>query len=211
MAALPEVGLPNQSMLVKLAPFRFDEFGTIGYGTIASEPGKPFPWLPEWKNKPRSSARCRLTNYGKTTLFNIEIPYTMTFVRLKRGENAGSTVANEVINTADGVLPVTKLEPGNEASYVFYIHNQGRDIVRPHFLDTGSCLPLGASSRTPVRVIQSDSIMHQAHSIWPVRDPFQVIEEEEKKTAPKSPPESPPPTPSPLGKQGRKSRRRSRA
>jgi hypothetical protein len=133
---------------------------------------------------------CRVTNYGKTPLFNIEIPFKITFIRIERGENPGSTVGSKIINTGEGVVPITKLEPGNEGAYVFYIHNQGRDIVRPQFADSATCLPLGGRARTSVKVIQPADLMHHAGAIWPVRDAAEIVNEEESS---KSPPALPPP------------------
>jgi hypothetical protein len=194
-AALPEVGIPNQTKFFKIDPFRFGDTGTISYGTIPTEPGKPFSWPEEWRNRMQSSTRCRVTNYGKSPLFNIEIPFKITFVRIKRGEGVGSTTANEIINVADGILPITKLEPGNEAAYVFYIHNQGRDLVHSQFANAGSCLPLGEASRAPVRITQPNDIMHQAHPLWPVRDSLEIVKEDEEKVS-KSLPAPPPQAPS---------------
>jgi hypothetical protein len=201
LAPLPEVGLPNQTMLFKIDPFRFIDLGMIGYGTMPSEPGKPLKWPEEWKNRSQSSARCRVTNYGKTTLFNLQIPFKMTFVQIERGENPGSTVGNKIINVEDGMVPITKLEPGNEAAYVFYIHNQGRDIVQPQFADNATCLPLGGNARTSVKVIQPADVMHHAGAIWPVRDATEIVN---GTASSKSPPALLPPVPLPPNRQGKK-------
>jgi hypothetical protein len=198
LAPLPDVGLPNQTILFKVDPFRFSDLGTIGYGTVPSEPGKPFKWLEGWGNRAQSSARCRVTNYGKTTLFNLEIPFKITFVRIERGGNPGSTVGDKIINTEDGVVPITKLEPGNEAAYIFYIHNQGRDIVQPQFADSATCLPLGGSARTSVKVIQPADVMHRASSIWPVREATEIVNEADSS---KSPQALLPPVPLPPSKE----------
>jgi hypothetical protein len=179
-APLPEVGLPNQTMLFKISPFRFTELGSIGYGTTPSEPGKPIPWPSDWKNKAESSARCRLTSYSKTPLFNVEIPFKITFVLIERGENPGSTVANKTINVADGVVPITKLEPGSENAFVFYIHNQGRDIIHAQFADAATCLPLGDAERVSIKVIQPNSVIYRAASIWPGRDANEIVKEAEE-------------------------------
>jgi hypothetical protein len=192
LAALPEVGPPSQSMLFVVSPFRFTELGTIGYTTAPSEPGKPLPWPQEWKNKRASSAICRVTNYGKTTLFNVEVAFKITFVQITRGENPGSSIGNTVINVEDGVIPITKLEPGSDGAYVFYILNQGRDIVHPRFAESATCLPQGAATRTSVKVIQPADVMHHADSIWPIRDPVEILNEAD---AAKSRPAPPPPTP----------------
>jgi hypothetical protein len=200
-APLPEVGLPNQTSFFMIEPFRFTEEGTVGYAVSSSEPGKPFKWPDDWKNKTQSSARCQVTNYAKTTLFNIEIPFKIAFVRIKRGESPGSTVANEVINIAEGFVPITKLESGKAAAYNFYVHNQGRDFIRLQFADKGTCLPLGAENRAPVKVIQPSDIMHYVGAIWPIRDLGEILNEVEVSN---SPPALPPPIPLPPSRQGKK-------
>jgi hypothetical protein len=146
--ALPEVGLPNESQLMMISPFRFDKEGTVGFATRPSQPGQPFKWPDEWKGKIVSSVRCKLTNYGNTPLFNIELAFDTTFKIIRPGENPGSVTADKVINVVKGsVLPITKLEPGGDRAYVFYIHNQGRDLVHTAFADTATARPAGVQSR----------------------------------------------------------------
>jgi hypothetical protein len=120
-----------------------------------------------------------VTNYAKATLFNIQVPFQITFTLIERGENPDSTTSTKVINVADGVVPITKLDPGNEGAYVFYIHNQGRDIVHTRFADSATCLPLGGIDRVSIKVIQPTDVMHYAGSLWPVRDALEIVKESE--------------------------------
>ena len=183
-AALPTVGLPKQNSLTVVNPFRFDKEGTIGISGLVTEPGQPIALPEEWKNKTASSARCRLTNYGKNTLFNVEVPIRITFKRIKRGDAPGNAIAEEIINVAEIQLPITKIEPGSDATYTFYIHNQGRDVVEPHFPDNANHLPPGAGTRRPLTLIQSTSVAYRYVALWPVRSVEDIIAEDEKaKTA----------------------------
>jgi hypothetical protein len=179
-AVLPTVGLPRQNSLTVVSPFRFEKEGTIGISGVVTEPGQPINLPEEWKGKTASSARCRLTNYGKTPLFNVEIPIRISFRRIKRGDGPGSAIGDEIINVAEIQLPITKIEPGSDAAYTFYIHNQGRDVVEPHFPDTANHLPPGAGTRRPLTLIQSASATYRYIALWPVRSTEDILAEEEK-------------------------------
>jgi hypothetical protein len=179
LMALPSVGLPKENTLVMIVPFRFEKEGTIGFSGTPTEPGQPIKWPDEWKNKMASSARCRLTNYGKTTLFKVELPFKVAFIRIQRGENPGSTTAKEIINIAQAALPTTKIEPGSDGAYVFYVHNQGRDVLQTEFINAATHVPPGATTREPVTLIQSTSIIHHAGSLWPMRSLEEILAEEE--------------------------------
>jgi hypothetical protein len=179
-ASLPTVGLPRQSSLTVVSPFRFDKEGTIGISGVVTEPGELIHLPEEWKGKSASSARCRLTNYGKTTLFNVEVPIRITFKRIKRGSAPGNAIAEEIINVAETKLPITKIEPGGDAAYIFYIHNQGRDVVEPQFPDTANYLPPGTETRRPVTLIQAAPFLHRYFALWPIRSAEEIILEEEK-------------------------------
>jgi hypothetical protein len=181
--ALPNSGPPRETNLIMIEPFRFDKEGTIGFSTMPTEWGEPIKWPEDWKNKPMSSARCRLTNYGAAPLFNVEVPFKVIFRRLARGEAAGSATAKEVINVAEASLPITKIESGPERAYVFYIHNQGRDVIQTEFLEGSTCLPPGSTERKPVTLIQSTSIIHRYMTLWPIRSAEEIVAEEEKTNA----------------------------
>jgi hypothetical protein len=186
-APLPNTGLPRETTLVMISPFRFDKEGTIGFSATPMEWGQPMNWPEDWKNKSVSSARCRLTNYGNIPLFNVEVPFRVIFRRLARGGTPGSITSNEVINVAEASLPITKIETGPDGAYIFYIHNQGRDLVQTQFMDGATCIPPRSTERRPITLIQSTSVIHSYNTLWPIRPAEEIVAEEEKSKEPKKP------------------------
>lgn len=159
-------------------PFRFDKEGTVGFGGQPGLVGKEMHWPEEWLKKPiGTTVRCQLTSYASAPIFNVSLPIAVTFKRIKRGDNPSSFVANEIINTVEVSLPITKIYPGKDSPFSFYIYNQGMDVVQIEFRSAPTFSFLGETAIREGLLIQPNDFT-RAVFLWPFRDPKDIVGED---------------------------------
>jgi hypothetical protein len=163
---------------VSVIPIRFGEEGTVGFGGQAGPPGEKISWPEDWLKKwIGTTARCQLTSYADAPIFNVNLPITVTFKRIKRGDNPSNFAANETINTVDISLPITKIYPGKDSPFTFYIYNQGLDVVQIEFRRAPTFSFLGETTIKEGHLVQPNDFTRTV-SLWPFRDPKDILGED---------------------------------
>lgn len=162
---------------VSVLPMRFDDKGSVGFGSQAGQVGDKMNWPEEWLKKwVGTTVRCQITNYANAPIFNINLPMTFTFKRIRSGNNPANFVADETINTVEVSLPITKLYPGKDSPFSFYIYNQGHDVVTIEFRDAPTFSFLNDRAVKKGHLIQPNDFTRFV-SLWPFRDPKEIVGE----------------------------------
>jgi hypothetical protein len=83
----------------------------------------------------RPAQRCAITNYGSETALNLKVQFRQLFQRALNipggGQKSGDTVLEKPTT-----MEVTKIDPGPQSSYVFYVFSMGKLFSRVYFPGT---------------------------------------------------------------------------
>jgi hypothetical protein len=178
---LPSI-VPPEGYISLVGPHRFTDKGAIVFGGQHGVPGEKLTWPDDWNEKWLTTiVRCQLTNYSDVPIFNISLPITAIFKKIQEGDHPGNYSAIETINVSEGNLPITKINPGKDAPFVFYIYNQGRDVVQISFVKLPTYSLLGESSIKEAQLVQPNDFTRLV-TLWPMRDPKEILDEENAST-----------------------------
>ena len=172
--------VPPSGRIIMVSPFRFDTPPLqIGIGGRNGVPGTQWTWPSEWLEKWSSSTlRCDITNYGKVPIFAVKLPISVTFVKIEKDpQNPNASRATKAIGVAEGVVELAKLEPGIDKHESFYMHNQGRDVLRVEFPRSPTFVLPGETERRKAQLMPISGLYS---SLWPVRDWKDILSQEEE-------------------------------
>jgi hypothetical protein len=165
-----------------VGPFRFgDDNLTISTGGRHGVPGEKWDWPDEWVKKwSTSNLKCTVTNYAAAPVFNVELPITVAFLKIERQpENPKNFNANRLLGTLTQAIEITKIDPGKDSPYIFYIQNQSRDLFQIQFSEPPTYVALGETERREAALVQPTGFQRMYH-LWSVHDNESIVSEEEK-------------------------------
>ena len=152
---MPTVMPPEGSIYV-LQTFPIPvESGGGGLGRFFGQPGGKHTWGSG--DGPWSGLRCQITNYGISTVFNAHAVIGLSFIEnLKDKDNPNTSRSGRITLSREWLVPVNKIDPGPDRSFVFYIFNSSDHFVDISLPKTASVQKGGASNRINVPVIGPD-------------------------------------------------------
>jgi hypothetical protein len=172
--SFPAVVPPEGSIKIFTA-ITMQQGGAVGGGGREGTSGEKWEWPPNFV-KNLSLAKCRLTNYGQATIFNVELRGTAYFDRIER-TGPGSFTAKDRVNEVRYIIPITKLESGKENGSTFYLHNQSMYVAQ--FIFDPIAYYVAAGEPKQVRLVQPNDLTRML-SLWPNRDSAEIVDEQQK-------------------------------
>src|SRR5262249_24873384 len=129
-SALPTV-VPPEGIVQIYSPMRQASVALVVPMPRVGIPGEKWDWPEEWMKQWMSSClRCKVTNYGNAAIFDVRLPITATFKTIVRNADGnGFRNADETGDTVEQFITIPKIDPGKDGAYLFYLHNQGVELV----------------------------------------------------------------------------------
>lgn len=132
------------------------ESGDGGLGRVFSEPGSKHTWGTD--DGPWTGYKCQITNYGASTIFNVQTIVGLTFMEnMKDKDNPNTSRSGQVTLSRGWLVPVNKIDPGPDRSFVFYIYNSSNHFVDISLPKIASIQKTGTIDRINIPIIGSDS------------------------------------------------------
>jgi hypothetical protein len=204
-SALPST-VPSEGMVHVFSPMRQDRLRIVPMPRFGV-PGEKWEWDGLSKDWLSTVLRCQLTTYGDAPVFDVQLPVNIALTGLERAPDGNGSGTTNDIEGFEDIIPIPKLDPGKDG-FVFYVYHFGPKVATLTFVRPPTYTKSGDTQRSEAILKQDPGLTFGNHAIWPMS---MGADQERGKSPAKSPPEPLPPTPSPQGKQGRWSRRRSRA
>lgn len=104
---------------------------------------------------PIDTAKCIITNFGTAPVFRLQLGLRLTFLEAKRQpDNPNSAQSGETKLDRMWPIEISRIEPGADKAFVFWIANNSPDFVRVDMPENLSLIPLGKQTREFVRLIK---------------------------------------------------------
>lgn len=132
----------------------------IGGGGLAEYFGLKeahFTWPEQENGAPLSAYRCRLTNYGNDTLFKLTFGFRLVFNRAIA--TPPSIQSGEIFLDREWPVEVTKIDPGADRSFEFYIWNMSNAFVSVTILPNATARKVSDGSQIPIRLLSRGYMM----------------------------------------------------